>query len=128
MASSNVLAQFSVDGKEYTLSQTDFTMSRMRHAKGWFGPEYGEYLTVLQKFMRGDADAVALAVWIAMKKEGEHPPEPNRMDYAIGDIIMPQSEDEVLEEAIETVKEAVVEDDAAPPTSTKNSKSGSKQT
>lgn len=102
---SNQLAQFKVDDKEYSLDQTDFTMSRMRQAKGWFGPEYGEYLTVLQKFMRGDTDAVALAVWIAMKKEGEHPPEPHRMDYAISDIIMPQSEDEVLDAAAEAVSE-----------------------
>lgn len=119
-------AEFNIDGKKYAVNQSDFTMGRMRHAKQWFGAEYGEYLTLLQKFMRGDADAVAFVVWIAMKVAGENPVEPRYMDYAVGDIIMSAADEaELAQEVVEKVEEAQGEN---PTRETSPPSKGSKRT
>ena len=88
--------------REYVLYDRDITMSALRHAKQWFGREYGTYTGFCQLLMTGDADAVAHATWILNRKNGWGGPEPRQMDYALADFIQAdQSDDTPVEDDVE---------------------------
>jgi hypothetical protein len=77
--------------REYRFDpQQQLTMGRLRQIKSWYGVELGRYLSFLQAFSQLDPDAVACAIWVCRKAEGEsNVPEPTRMeDFALGEALM----------------------------------------
>ncbi len=52
-------------GKEYTVSDADLTVSRLRSMKAIYGREYGTYSLFVQMLAQGDVDALACGIWIA---------------------------------------------------------------
>lgn len=70
---------------EYPLSPRDITVSALRYFKGRYGPEYGAYRPFLNLFLQGDADAIACAIHIVLKKNGINRP-PEAIDFAPYDV------------------------------------------
>lgn len=71
--------------REYSFGARDITVGRLRQMKAWYGPEYGAYLTFVQLFLQGDADAIACALWICLSKDGVNK-EPKYIDFEPYDI------------------------------------------
>lgn len=66
-------------GEEGEYDLTRLSRGQLSHFKGWFGPEYGQRLTVLSKSFVEDGDAVSCLVWACRKENGLDVREPRLM-------------------------------------------------
>jgi hypothetical protein len=68
-------------GVDYPFHPRDITISQLRLMKQKYGPEYGAYASFVNLFLNGDADAIACAISMVLKKAGiKRPPE--AIDYS----------------------------------------------
>lgn len=114
------ICQIPYKGEVYELNPRDITVVALRQAKAWYGPEYGRYISFVNLFLNGDADAVAVAIWICLKKKGINR-EPQNIDFSPFDIfeaIQKANEDRA---AAEQAADAENPDAAAQPDPTPSS-------
>lgn len=65
----------------------DLTVSRLRHFKRWYGPEYGKVNAFNLLFWQGDVDAVACVIWALLKERNKAPDTPNELpNFSVGAI------------------------------------------
>lgn len=95
----DAIFRFTFDEGEYDL--TRITRSELAHFKRWFGPDYGERLTLIMKAIREDADAVACLIWTCRRENGLTPnPDPTSMpDFDPNSVFV-----KILEEDLENPK------------------------
>ncbi len=82
MADSDLLCKIPYKGDVYELHPRDITVGRLRQMKQWYGREYGSYVSFVNMFLQGDADAVACALWLVLSKRGGNVPSPQNIDFA----------------------------------------------
>lgn len=68
-------------GVDYPFHPRDITISRLREMKQKYGPEYGAYASFVNLFLTGDADAIACAISMVLRKAGTKRP-PEAIDYS----------------------------------------------
>lgn len=85
---SDTIWRVSFKGSEYTVSDRDLTVTRLRQMKQMYGREYGAYSGFITLLAQGDVDAIACGLWIAKQVAGEPraPKSPNDVDFTMGDI------------------------------------------
>lgn len=66
-------------GEDGEFDLTRLTRSQLSHFKSWYGPEYGQRLTVITKAMFEDGDAVGCLVWACRREHGLQVDDPKRM-------------------------------------------------
>jgi hypothetical protein len=101
-------------GSEYTVTDQDLTVQRLRQMKQWYGREYGTYTQFITMLAQGDVDALACGIWIAKAAAGEKPRTPNEIDFNMSDIEFLAIEREPDEEENPTVAPATTTLDSAP--------------
>ena len=74
--------------RDYVLEDRDITVDALRHAKSWFGLDYGQYLSFITLLMRGDCDAMCVATWIVNRKNEWPQKDPREMDFAASAFIL----------------------------------------
>ncbi len=84
------------NGRTYLFSPlSHLTLGPHRQIKQWF-PDLGTYRGFMAAFTAGDPDAIACALWLVRRAEGEmNVPEPNRMpaDTNIGAMFVEMNAD-----------------------------------
>lgn len=81
----DVICRIPYQDAEYPFHPRDVTVGRLREYKQRYGPEYGQYSSFIQLFLAGDADAIACAISLVLRKAGINRP-PDAIDYSPSDI------------------------------------------
>jgi hypothetical protein len=102
-------------GHDYELHPRDITVGKLRMFKDKYGKEYGSYISFVNLFLQGDADAVACALHIVLAKEGKNKP-PEFIEYSPFDIY------EAIQKANEEPNDEDEEADGVDPTLTGDEK------
>lgn len=91
--------KFKFDEGEFDL--TRITRSELSHFKNWYGPEYGQKITIITKAIWEDADAVACLIWACRRENNLSPNlDPTRMeDFDPGDMFVKKTAEELEAEA-----------------------------
>lgn len=89
--------------KKYPFNPRDITVNRLRQFKQQYGDDYGRYATFVNLFLAGDADAIACAISIVLKKVDKVDRPPDAIDFSPYDIF----------EAIREANEAKAAEDMA---------------
>ena len=73
-------------GQPIRLELNDLSNQRLREAKSRFGPEYGIPTAFIEMLLRGDMDAIAVAVWIGQQKAGGNVEDLLALDFTLDDF------------------------------------------
>lgn len=94
----DAMFRFTFEDGEYDLTRV--TRSELSHFKSWYGPDYGEKLTLTIKALRRDADAMACLMWACRRENSLTPnPDPRNMpDFDPDDVLAVKTEDELEEQ------------------------------
>lgn len=93
----DAIFKFKFDDQPGEYELTRVTRSELAHFKSWYGPDYGERLTLIMKAIREDGDAVACLMW-ACKRENSLTPnaDPRNMpDFDPNSVFVKITEEEL---------------------------------
>ena len=114
----DTICEIPYKGEEYELHPRDITVVKLRQSQAWYGKDYGKYATLMSLFFQGDADAVAVILWIVLAKSGVNRP-PQNIDFSPYDIyeaITKANEEKEAALAKEAEADTGADDDGRPTT------------